>query len=143
MRMSNLDILSVISGRTTGVLRIYSTLSYTMENRSFFLKKLMEADSNLSGSIQTKKKEDVFIERRADLIRKFAGDSEYAIFLLENQSHIHYGMPLRVMLYDALGYREECQRRKEKTKRMQFMQTGMNSCQECEKKKESILYLPW
>ena len=103
----------------------------------------MEADSNLSGSIQTKKKEDVFVERRADLIRKFAGDSEYAIFLLENQSHIHYGMPLRVMLYDALGYREECAKRREKTKRMQFMQTGMNSCQECEKKRESILYLLW
>ena len=32
--------------------------------------KLMEADSNLSGSIQTKKKEDVFVERRADLIKK-------------------------------------------------------------------------
>ena len=105
--------------------------------------KLMEADSNLSGSIQTKKKEDVFVERRADLIRKFAGDSEYAIFLLENQSHIHYGMPLRVMMYDALGYREECAKKKRENKRMQFMQTGMNSCQECEKKRESILYLLW
>ena len=79
--------------------------------------KLMEADSNLSGSIQTKKKEDVFIERRADLIRKFVGDSEYAIFLLENQSHIHYAMPLRVMLYDALGYHEECAQRKRENKR--------------------------
>ena len=47
------------------------------------------------------------------------------------------------MMYDALGYREECAKKKEKIKRMQFMQTGMNSCQECEKKKESILYLPW
>ena len=38
MHMSNLDILSEISGRTTSVLRIYSTRSYMMENRSFNLK---------------------------------------------------------------------------------------------------------
>ena len=42
--------------------------------------KLMEADSNLSGSIQTKRRKMSLLKRRADLIRKFAGDSEYAIF---------------------------------------------------------------
>ena len=138
MRMSNLDILSRDFWKDNKRFAdLFNTVLY--DGKQVILpEKLMEADSNLSGSIQTKKKEDVFVERRADLIRKFAGDSEYAIFLLENQSHIHYGMPLRVMMYDALGYREE-----EKTKRMQFMQTGMNSCQECEKKRESILYLLW
>jgi len=73
---------------------------------------LMEADSYLSGSIRTKKKQNVYTEGRADLIRKFVGEKEYAIFLLENQSHIHYGMPLRVMLYDALGYKEEWKKKK-------------------------------
>lgn len=77
---------------------------------------LMEADSYMSGSIRTKKKEDVFTEGRADLIRKFVGEKEYAIFLLENQSHIHYGMPLRVMLYDALGYKEEWKKKKQENR---------------------------
>ena len=143
MRMSNLDILSRDFWKDNKRFAdLFNTVLY--DGKQVILpEKLMEADSNLSGSIQTKKKEDVFVERRADLIRKFAGDSEYAIFLLENQSHIHYGMPLRVMMYDALGYREECAKKKRETKRMQFMQTGMNSCQGCEKKKGSILYLPW
>ena len=117
MRMSNLDILSRDFWKDNRRFAdLFNTVLY--EGKQVILpEKLMEADSNLSGSIQTKKKEDVFVERRADLIRKFAGDSEYAIFLLENQSHIHYGMPLRVMMYDALGYREECAKKKRENKK--------------------------
>ena len=117
MRMSNLDILSRDFWKDNKRFAdLFNTVLY--DGKQVILpEKLMEADSNLSGSIQTKKKEDVFVERRADLIRKFAGDSEYAIFLLENQSHIHYGMPLRVMMYDALGYREECAKKKRENKK--------------------------
>ena len=116
MRMSNLDILSRDFWKDNRRFAdLFNTVLY--DGKQVILpEKLMEADSNLSGSIQTKKKEDVFVERRADLIRKFAEDSEYAIFLLENQSHIHYGMPLRVMMYDALGYREECAKKKRENK---------------------------
>ena len=117
MRMSNLDILSRDFWKDNRRFAdLFNTVLY--DGKQVILpEKLMEADSNLSGSIQTKKKEDVFVERRADLIRKFAEDSEYAIFLLENQSHIHYGMPLRVMMYDALGYREECAKKKRENKK--------------------------
>ena len=76
MRMSNLDILSRDFWKDNRRFAdLFNTVLY--DGKQVILpEKLMEADSNLSGSIQTKKKEDVFVERRADLIRKFAGNSD-------------------------------------------------------------------
>lgn len=34
---------------------------------------------------------------------------DFVILGIENQRKIHYGMPLRVMIYDALSYLKECQ----------------------------------
>ena len=74
MRMSNLDILSRDFWKDNKRFAdLFNTVLYDGK-QVIQPEKLMEADSNLSGSIQTKKKEDVFVERRADLIRKFAGD---------------------------------------------------------------------
>lgn len=33
---------------------------------------------------------------------------QYVIFAIENQQKIHYAMPVRKMLYDALGYVKQC-----------------------------------
>ena len=29
---------------------------------------------------------------------------EFVVLGIENQQHIHYAMPLRLMIYDAMGY---------------------------------------
>ena len=48
------------------------------------------------------------VEKYRDIIKKCVvkSDDKYTYFLLgiENQSEIHYAMPVRSMLYDALNY---------------------------------------
>lgn len=48
------------------------------------------------------------LSKYRDLIRKTALGAEFIILGIENQNKIHYAMPLRVMLYDVLGYSAEC-----------------------------------
>lgn len=48
------------------------------------------------------------LNRYRDIIRKTALGAQFIILGIENQSNVHYAMPLRVMLYDALGYSAEC-----------------------------------
>lgn len=43
-----------------------------------------------------------------DIVRKTALGAEFIILGIENQDKIHYAMPLKVMLYDVLGYSAEC-----------------------------------
>ena len=49
------------------------------------------------------------VTRARDVIRKSVLGSHFAIFGIENQSLVHYAMPIRNMLYDALEYTEQCQ----------------------------------
>ena len=73
MRMSNLDILSRDFWKDNRRFAdLFNTVLY--DGKQVILpEKLMEADSNLSGSIQTKKKEDVFVERRQILSESLQG----------------------------------------------------------------------
>lgn len=48
------------------------------------------------------------IGKYRDIIRKSTLNARYVIFGLETQNRIHYAMPVRAMLYDALGYVTEC-----------------------------------
>lgn len=52
-------------------------------------------------------------QRYRDIIKKAvimsAGNVYYVIFGIENQSDIHYAMPVRNMLYDALAYHDQVQ----------------------------------
>lgn len=41
-------------------------------------------------------------------MRKTTINAKYVILGVENQSKVHYAMPLRIMMYDALGYAEKC-----------------------------------
>ena len=55
-----------------------------------------------------KKNKNTFIEKYRDIIKRCVvkSDNHYTYFLLgiENQSEIHYAMPVRNMLYDSLNY---------------------------------------
>lgn len=46
-------------------------------------------------------------DRRRDLIKQYNGQTFILIIGLESQADIHYGMPLRHMLYDALRYNQQ------------------------------------
>ncbi len=42
------------------------------------------------------------------MVKRAAYGVDFVIMGIENQIRAHYGMPLRVMLYDSLGYLKEC-----------------------------------
>lgn len=69
---------------------------------------LEELDTEVSGIIQMKDYKET-LTRARDVVKKMAGGVEFVIFAEENQHRIHYAMPLRNMLYDAMGYLKECQ----------------------------------
>lgn len=53
----------------------------------------------------------------------------YLILAIESQSEVHYAMPIRSMLYDALQYQAQVQETERKHKRNEDYQTGNNSFQ--------------
>ena len=69
---------------------------------------LKELDTDVSNFIKSGKYEES-LTRTRDLVKKAAHGTDFAILGIENQRKIHYGMPLRVMIYDALSYLKECQ----------------------------------
>ena len=46
-------------------------------------------------------------QRYRDLVMRWKGEAELAVLALENQGKIHYAMPVRGMLYDALAYTDQ------------------------------------
>lgn len=86
-------------------------------------KSLQEMDTDVSGAIELKGYNQT-ISRSRDVIKKTANGVDFIVCGIENQDNIHYAMPLRTMIYDALGYLKEYQeinrrqkkRNKKKTK---------------------------
>ena len=68
---------------------------------------LQVADTAYSETVQPVKGAEK-IGKYRDIIRKTAYGSQFVILGIENQDKVHYAMPIRVMLYDALGYSAEC-----------------------------------
>ena len=69
---------------------------------------LHEMDTDVSGVIELKGYSQT-ISRMRDLIKKTAYGVDFIVCGIENQDRIHYAMPLRNMIYDALGYLKEYQ----------------------------------
>ena len=69
---------------------------------------LQEMDTDVSGVIEFKQYKET-IARTRDVVKKSAYGIEFVVLGLESQKNIHYAMPLRTMLYDALGYLREYQ----------------------------------
>lgn len=58
-----------------------------------------------TATVQSKSNRHVIVERTNDIAMKQTRDgSLFAVWLVENQSHIDYGMPIRIMLQDSLTY---------------------------------------
>lgn len=70
---------------------------------------LQPADSAYSASVKADGIKGVEkIGKYRDSVRHITLDARFVILAIESQDKIHYSMPVRNMLYDALGYSTEC-----------------------------------
>lgn len=79
------------------------------------LEELKEVDTDLSAVLKFNGHADT-LQKILDVVKKSAYGVDFVILGLENQQHIHYGMPLRIMLGDTLGYVKEYQEIAKKNK---------------------------
>lgn len=70
---------------------------------------LQEMDVDVSGVIQMKDYKET-LTRIRDVVKKTAYGTEFVVLGVESQQHIHYAMPLRHMIYDAMSYLKEYQK---------------------------------
>lgn len=68
---------------------------------------LSELDTDVSNVMELGEYKET-LTRARDVVKRAAYGVDFVIMGIENQSRVHYGMPLRVMLYDSLGYLKEC-----------------------------------
>lgn len=68
---------------------------------------LENVDSSHGISVQDGKTVENIVRYR-DVVHKAAIGAEFIVFGVENQAKIHYSMPVRNMLYDALNYTDQC-----------------------------------
>ena len=80
---------------------------------------LQEMDTDVSGIIKMDGYSEG-LERRRDVIKKFAAGMTFVLLGVEAQQHIHYAMPLRHMLYDGMGYLKEYRSLPAKTGKFQI-----------------------
>lgn len=67
---------------------------------------LQEADTDISGILKFPGHTET-LQKILDVVKKSAYGVDFVILGLENQQRIHFGMPLRLMVGDALGYLKE------------------------------------
>ena len=116
MRMSNLDILSRDFWKDNRRFAdLFNTVLY--DGKQVILpEKLMEADSNLSGSIQTKRRKMSLLKEGQILSESLQRTVNMPSSCWKTKAISTMGCLLRVMMYDALGYREECAKKKRENK---------------------------
>lgn len=77
---------------------------------------ILEVMSEVSKESVPGSNRTVYVERRRDAIHKADLQGVYGVFAVDNQSEVHYGMPVRCMLYDALEYTRQIKEWKQKHK---------------------------
>ena len=69
----------------------------------------MLSEENIEESAVIKEgKKAVAVERSRDVIKKYDNSVDLILIGLENQMNVHYAMPVRGLLYDALRYTRQC-----------------------------------
>lgn len=62
-------------------------------------------------SVPYLEKEDDAVQKARDVLKKcivkYAGNAIFVVYGVENQARIHYAMPIRNMLYDAINYENQ------------------------------------
>lgn len=76
---------------------------------------LADKDTEESAVIIDKKQDKITsISRARDIIKEYSDNINLMLIGLENQMHVHYGMPVRTMLYEALDYTKQCKNLEQK-----------------------------
>lgn len=70
--------------------------------------KLTDKDTEESTVIMGKGQEVASISRTRDVIKQYDDGIDFVLVGIENQMHIHYAMPVRSMVYEALNYSKQC-----------------------------------
>lgn len=52
-----------------------------------------------------------------DTVKQAYFNTIYVIFICENQSEIHYGMPIRMLLYDSVQYADQLKKKQKENKK--------------------------
>lgn len=70
---------------------------------------LTDRDSEESSVVLGKDNSTIMsISRSRDLIKEFSNSIDFVLIGLENQMRVHFAMPVRAMLYEALNYSKQC-----------------------------------
>lgn len=77
--------------------------------------KLSDEDTEES-SVITIDGEISSISRTRDLIKQYEDGAEFVLLGVENQSYVHYAMPVRTLLYNSLRYTRQCKELEEKNR---------------------------
>lgn len=64
----------------------------------------LKNEDGFAGTTQRQTAKRVAVHKYRDIIKKVAFGSKFVLIGIENQSDIHYAMPVRIMGYDFLGY---------------------------------------
>lgn len=76
--------------------------------KQIFKKEDLKREDGVQGVIlRTEDGRETVIERYRDLVMTADDGTKIIILACENQDEIHYGMPVRGMLYDAISYTEQ------------------------------------
>ena len=67
---------------------------------------LVEQDTDVSGVVMFSEYDEA-LRRSHDVVKKLALGTEFQVWSVENQKKVHFAMPLRAMIYDAMGYLKE------------------------------------
>ena len=70
---------------------------------------LSELDTDVSNVVELGEYKET-LTRARDIVKRAAYGVDFVIMGIESQTRVHYGMPLRVMIYDSLGYLKECRK---------------------------------
>ncbi len=73
---------------------------------------LKEADGYESAMVGKENKKKKGVEKYRDIVKKSTGKANFMILGIENQSDIHYAMPVRIMGYDFLGYDKQLRKKR-------------------------------
>lgn len=70
--------------------------------------KLSDHDTNEANILWNKQTKAVSLSRTRDLIKEYNCGMNLILIGIEDQMKVHYAMPVRTMLYDALEYLKQC-----------------------------------
>lgn len=86
---------------------------------------LHPADKETNTLLQDKDGKAMELRRYRDIIKYADIGTRFSLLAIENQEEIHYAMPVRGMLYDALSYTEQVRcRKKEHQKKKELKGSG-------------------